>query len=217
MNNKFIRSFVIILVTAIIGVGGFTFFKSSEKEPFETHQISAKKKTPKKAKVVQTKDVKSKKATVKSNEVVKPTDNDEETYSETNANEFEETGSETNANEFEETGSETNVETTASTQTVSSDFVAALEAANIYAGELNMSRQAIYEQLISEYGEGFSPAAAQYAIDNMTVNYSNNALESAKIYQNEMNMSPEEIHDQLTSEYGEQFNSAEADYAINNL
>lgn len=205
MNNKFIRSFVIILVTAIIGVGGFTFFKSSEKEPFETHQISAKKKTPKKAKVVQTKDVKSKKATVKSNEVVKPTDNDEETYSETNAN------------EFEETGSETNVETTASTQTVSSDFVAALEAANIYAGELNMSRQAIYEQLISEYGEGFSPAAAQYAIDNMTVNYSNNALESAKIYQNEMNMSPEEIHDQLTSEYGEQFNSAEADYAINNL
>ncbi|HEY8389467.1 MAG TPA: Ltp family lipoprotein, partial [Clostridia bacterium] len=32
---------------------------------------------------------------------------------------------------------------------------------------MNMSNQAIYEQLTSEHGEKFTPEEAQYAIDNL--------------------------------------------------
>lgn len=69
----------------------------------------------------------------------------------------------------------------------------------------------------SEYGERFSPDAAQYAIDNMTADWNYNALQKAKNYQNTMNMSPDAIREQLTSEYGDQFTSAEADYAVSNI
>ena len=80
-----------------------------------------------------------------------------------------------------------------------------------------MSKQAIYDQLTSEYGEQFSEDAAQYAIDNMEADWKANALEKAKDYQENMNMSKNAIYDQLTSEYGEKFTAEEAQYAIDNL
>jgi hypothetical protein len=80
-----------------------------------------------------------------------------------------------------------------------------------------MSKRGVYDQLVSDYGEKFSPEAAQYAIDNVKANWNANALAKAKNYQNTMNMSPAAIHDQLTSEYGEKFTQAEADYAIQHL
>jgi hypothetical protein len=82
---------------------------------------------------------------------------------------------------------------------------------------MHMSKQGIYDQLTSEYGEDFSADAAQYAIDNVQADWNQNALEKARIYQDDMAMSPNAIHDQLTSEYGEQFTQSEADYAIDNL
>ncbi|MBP2099766.1 hypothetical protein J2Z52_002583 [Enterococcus rivorum] len=75
----------------------------------------------------------------------------------------------------------------------------------------------IYDQLISEYGEKFSPEAAQYAIDNLKADWNANALAKAKSYQESMAMSPEAIRDQLISEHGEKFTPEEADYAIQNL
>lgn len=52
-----------------------------------------------------------------------------------------------------------------------------------YANQLHMSKQAIYDQLTSSYGEGFPADAAQYAVDNMTgVDWNANALEKAKQY-----------------------------------
>lgn len=80
-----------------------------------------------------------------------------------------------------------------------------------------MSKQGIYDQLTSEYGEQFTAEEAQYAVDNLQTDYNRNALEKAKSYQENMDMSPEDIRDQLTSEYGEQFTPEEADYAIQNL
>lgn len=80
-----------------------------------------------------------------------------------------------------------------------------------------MSKQGIYDQLVSEYGGQFTPEAAQYAIDNVDANWNENALEKARSYQETMSMSPAAIHDQLTSEYGEQFTEEEADYAIEHL
>lgn len=80
-----------------------------------------------------------------------------------------------------------------------------------------MSKQGVYDQLVSEYGGQFSVAAAQYAIDNVSSDWSANALAKAKSYQDIMHMSPSAIRDQLTSEYGEKFTPAEADFAIQHL
>lgn len=82
---------------------------------------------------------------------------------------------------------------------------------------MHMSKQGIYEQLTSEYGEGFEADAAQYAIDNVKADWNQNALAKAKSYQQSMSMSKNAIYDQLTSEYGEKFTKEEAQYAIDNL
>lgn len=82
---------------------------------------------------------------------------------------------------------------------------------------MNMSKASIYNQLVSEYGEKFPKAAAQYAIDNIKVDWKINALKTAKTYADTMNMSTAAIYDQLVSEYGEKFTEAEAQYAIDNL
>ena len=82
---------------------------------------------------------------------------------------------------------------------------------------MHMSKRGVYDQLVSEYGEKFSAAAAQYAIDNVKADWNANALAKAKTYQDTMNMSPAGIHDQLTSAYGEKFTQSEADYAIQHL
>ena len=82
---------------------------------------------------------------------------------------------------------------------------------------MHMSKQGIYDQLISEYGDKFSTEAAQYAVDNLKADYKANALEKAKTYYNNMSMSKEAIRNQLISEYGEKFPEEEADYAVQNL
>ena len=43
----------------------------------------------------------------------------------------------------------------------------ALAKAKTYQDTMNMSPNAIYGQLISEYGEQFTAEEAQYAIDNL--------------------------------------------------
>jgi hypothetical protein len=80
-----------------------------------------------------------------------------------------------------------------------------------------MSKQGIYNQLTSQYGEKYSAEAAQYAVDNLKADYNANALEKAKSYQKNMAMSPEAIRQQLTSANGEKFTPEEADYAIQHL
>ena len=93
----------------------------------------------------------------------------------------------------------------------------ALKKAQQYSDTMYMSKQGIYDQLTSEYGEGFDAEAAQYAVDNLDADYKKNALEKAKTYQDTMAMSKSAIYDQLISEYGEQFTAKEAQYAIDHL
>ncbi|MGO2981565.1 MAG: Ltp family lipoprotein [Pseudolactococcus laudensis] len=104
-----------------------------------------------------------------------------------------------------------------STTSVPNEYLTALNKASDYSKTMNMSKAGLYNQLTSEYGEKYSPEAAQYAIDNLQVDYNQNALKKAKDYQSTMNMSPEGIRDQLISEYGEKFTSEEAEYAIQHL
>lgn len=112
-------------------------------------------------------------------------------------------------------GEEQNTESTE--PDVPTEYKNALIKAEQYSDTMYMSKQGIYDQLTSEYGEQFSAEAAQYAIDNLDADYNYNALQMAISYQENMAMSPESIRDQLTSEYGERFTQEEADYAIANL
>lgn len=105
----------------------------------------------------------------------------------------------------------------AATADVPAEYSSALTKAESYSELLHMSKDGIYDQLTSEYGEKFSPEAAQYAVDTMDADWNANALAKAKSYQETMAMSPDAIHDQLTSEYGEKFTEEQADYAIEHL
>lgn len=100
---------------------------------------------------------------------------------------------------------------------VPTEYKSALSQATSYSNTLHMSKQGVYNQLVSEYGGKFSAAAAQYGIDNVKADWNANALAKAKTYQDTMHQSPAAIHDQLTSEYGERFTQSEADYAIQHL
>lgn len=80
-----------------------------------------------------------------------------------------------------------------------------------------MSKQSIYDQLVSEYGEKFTTDEAHYAIENLNADFNENALKKAKDYQELMDMSSSAIYDQLVSEYGEKFTADEAQYAIEHL
>jgi hypothetical protein len=100
---------------------------------------------------------------------------------------------------------------------VPAEYLSALTKAGDYSDTMFMSKAGIYDQLTSTYGEQFTPAAAQYAIDNLQADYGANALAKAKSYQTDMSMSPAAIRAQLVSPYGEKFTPAEADFAIAHL
>lgn len=97
------------------------------------------------------------------------------------------------------------------------EYLNALSKAKMYSDLMFMSKQGIYDQLTSPYGERFPADAAQYAIDHLDADYNRNALEKAKVYQQSMSMSKSAIYDQLVSEYGEKFTAEEAQYAIDHL
>ena len=100
---------------------------------------------------------------------------------------------------------------------VPKEYKSALRKAKVYSDTMSMSKAGLYDQLTSEYGEKFTAEEAQYAVDNLDVNWKENALKKAKVYQETMAMSPSAIYDQLVSEYGEKFTAEEAQYAIDNL
>lgn len=115
------------------------------------------------------------------------------------------------------TGTQSGIADKETSEPVSKEYQNALEKAKTYSNLMNLSKQGIYDQLVSEYGENFPPDAAQYAIDHLDADYKANALAKAKTYYEEMNMSKAAIREQLISEYGEQFTEEEADYAIEHL
>lgn len=111
----------------------------------------------------------------------------------------------------------TAVEQAADEKDVPQEYKNALKSAETYSEMMHMSKAAIYDQLISEYGEDFPEDAAQYAIDNLEADWNYNALKSAETYYEEMAMSKSAIYDQLISEYGDQFTAEQAQYAVDHL
>lgn len=123
------------------------------------------------------------------------------------------------APEQEEAADKSESESSSSTAPdVPVDHANALIQGKRYATRLNMSKQSIYEQLVSEHGAKFSPPAAQYAIDHMNdIDWNANALAQGKRYATRMNMSKRRIYDQLTAKEGGKFTAEEGQYAIDNL
>lgn len=102
-------------------------------------------------------------------------------------------------------------------EAVPREYEAALEKAKVYVDMMHMSKQGVYDQLVSEHGDQFPAEAAQYAIDNLQADYKTAALEKAKVYAETMAMSNAGIYDQLISEYGDKFTAEEAQYAVDNM
>lgn len=100
---------------------------------------------------------------------------------------------------------------------VSSEFRAALKSAEDYLAFMPFSKAGLLDQLTSEHGSQFPKDAAEYAVENVEVDWKEQALLAAIQYRETMSMSKKAIHDQLTSEYGERFTKKQADYAIANL
>ena len=99
---------------------------------------------------------------------------------------------------------------------VPSEYKSALKRAKLYSDVAHLSKVALYDQLTSEDGGNFPAEAAQYAVDNLEVDWKENALKKAKLYQDVAMMSSSDIYDQLISE-AERYTPEEAQYAIDNL
>ena len=93
----------------------------------------------------------------------------------------------------------------------------ALESAESYLAMGGFSKQGLYEQLSSEYGEGFTQAEAQYAVDHVDVDWNKEAVQSARSYLDMSPMSREGLIEQLSSSAGEGFTYEQAVYAVNKV
>lgn len=124
-------------------------------------------------------------------------------------------GEETDKEKKEQSKEEPKKEET--NKNASREYQNALKMAESYIQTMPFSKQGLYEQLTSEHGSKFPQDAAQYAIDNLKVDYKEQALKAAKNYMDTMPMSDSELYEQLTSEHGEKYTAEEAQYAIDNL
>ena len=97
------------------------------------------------------------------------------------------------------------------------EYKNALRAAEDYIAFAPFSKQGLYDQLTSEYGNKYPAEAAQYAIDNLDVDYKEQALKAAQNYLEMTAFSDAGLKDQLMSEYGDKYTEEEAQYAIDNL
>lgn len=101
------------------------------------------------------------------------------------------------------------------------EYINALHEAYAYSTDQHMSKQDIYDALTDEeFGPGFPPEAAQYALDNMEVDWYQNALDMAKSYyfDDRLGFSKKEIYETLTDmEFGDKFPVEQAQYAMDHL
>lgn len=117
----------------------------------------------------------------------------------------------------QESATTKNTTPSSSVSSVPREYKNALKTAERYLRNMAFSKKGLYQQLTSEAGEKYPAEAAQYAIDNITVDWNEQALKSARKYQKVMPMSNEELRQQLMSDAGEQFTEEEANYAIEHL
>jgi len=94
----------------------------------------------------------------------------------------------------------------------------AVDSAQSYLSFSAFSRAGLAQQLTSQYGEGYDPADAEFALayleQNGLVDWNAEAAESAKSYLDMTSFSRDGLYKQLTSEYGEQFTPDQANAGL---
>jgi hypothetical protein len=94
----------------------------------------------------------------------------------------------------------------------------AVRSAESYLSFAAFSRVGLTKQLTSEYGEGFTPEDAEFAIVYLesagAVDWNQEAAESAKSYLDFQGFSRDGLYEQLTSEYGEGFTPDQANFGL---
>lgn len=93
----------------------------------------------------------------------------------------------------------------------------ALDAAYDYLDFQAFSRQGLIDQLSSKFGSGFKLDEATWAVNQLEVDWRQEAVKAAKDYLDFSSFSRQGLIDQLSSPYGSQFTVAEAVYAVNKL
>ena len=103
-----------------------------------------------------------------------------------------------------------------SEETFHINYDISLKQAKAYSENSYLSKDAIYQILISDEGN-FSKECAQDAVDNLNVDWKENAFKRALWYKELIDVSLEDLYDILTCSYGENFTEEEAQYAIDKL
>ena len=93
----------------------------------------------------------------------------------------------------------------------------AIEAAESYLDSGHFSKKGLFDQLTSEYGEGFAKKDVKFALNHVKADYNAEAREAAESYLDSGHFSRNSLMDQLTSEYGEQFTKAQAAQAVKSV
>ena len=93
----------------------------------------------------------------------------------------------------------------------------ALKSAESYLDFSAFSYDGLYQQLTSQYGEGYPADAAQYAVDTVDVDWNEEAVQSAESYLDFTSFSRDGLYQQLTSQHGEGFTPEQAQYAIDTV
>lgn len=97
------------------------------------------------------------------------------------------------------------------------EYKNALKSAENYISMMPFSEKGLYDQLTSEAGDKYPAEAAQYAIDNIKVDYNEQALKAAQNYLEMMPMSDDQLKQQLMSDAGDKYTEEQAQYAIDHL
>ncbi len=93
----------------------------------------------------------------------------------------------------------------------------ALRSAEDYLSFKGFSKAGLIEQLSSEYGEGYEKADAEWAVEQLDVNWNEQAVRVAQDYLDMKGFSRSGLIEQLSSEYGEQFTVKQANYAADEV
>lgn len=94
----------------------------------------------------------------------------------------------------------------------------AYQAAQSYLSFTSFSRAGLIDQLTSEYGDGYPPEDAEFAVARLEaeggVDWNAEAAEAAASYLGFTSFSRQGLLDQLTSEYGDGFTPEQAEYGV---
>ena len=83
----------------------------------------------------------------------------------------------------------------------------------MFSESLHLSKEKLKEDLVNH--SKFPEKVAQYAVDNLEVNWKEEALAKAQRFQETLHLSKEQLKDTLVNH--QKFTEEEAQYAIDNL